>query len=182
MECSRFPELEDTGRARCVRELTNHGPNFAVFWEFGSFRLKMIPAHADHCRRCCTNITITRSFRGINSNKNGTFPSLSIVSSIVYITLVDPVNPGFEIFRQKSYLLYRRKSRRAPGASSMHPGSRPNKWRTSGSLRVCACTGVWFARSAPGPPLIHRLSTGYSQGSLGSLRGFQEIITSVPTL
>ena len=41
---------------------------------------------------------MNRSFRGINNIKNGTFPSLSIVSSIVYTTLMDLVNPGFEIF------------------------------------------------------------------------------------
>ena len=67
----------------------------------------------------------TRSFRGINSNKNGTFPSLSIVSSIVYTTLMDLVNPGFEIFLAENLPFYSEVSPGAPGASQLHPGSRP---------------------------------------------------------
>jgi len=60
---------------------------------------------------------INRSFRGINNIKNGTFPSLSIVSSIVYTTLMDLVNPGFEIFLAENLPFY---SEGNPGARAGH--------------------------------------------------------------
>ena len=119
-------------RARCVRAPGITNPIFPIFWEFGSFSSR-IPATAAHCSSCWTTRMINRSFRGINNIKNGTFPSLSIVSSIVYTTLMDLVNPGFEIFWQKPYLLYRRNSRRArcvPAQSWTRPinGGLPGVW------------------------------------------------------
>ncbi len=41
------------------------------------------PGHAAHCSRCWMTRMISRSFRGINIIKNGTFPSLSVASSII---------------------------------------------------------------------------------------------------
>ena len=60
---------------------------------------------------------ISSSFRGINNIKNGTFPSLSVVSSIVYTTLMDLVNPGFEIFLAENLPFY---SEGNPGARAGH--------------------------------------------------------------
>ena len=111
---------------------------------------------------------MNRSFRGINNIKNGTFPSLSIVSSIVYTTLMDLVNPGFEIFLAENLPFYSEGTPGAPGVSSSHPGSRPimADFREFGSFRLDR--SLRSGRRAPG-----HLSTGYPQdinsGSLGSL-------------
>jgi len=67
---------------------------------------------------------INRSFRGINNIKNGTFPSLSIVSSIVYTILMDLVNPGFEIFLAENLPFYSEALRARPVRSAriLDPG------------------------------------------------------------
>ena len=110
--------------ARPVRQSTrNHEsdiPSLLGVWEF------VKRAHlTHHCSSCCRTRMINRSFRGINNIKNGTFPSLSIVSSIVYTILMDLVNPGFEIFLAETLPFYSEVSPGAPGAFSSHPGFRP---------------------------------------------------------
>ena len=120
------------------------------------------PGITSHCSSCWTTRMINRSFRGISSNKNGTFPSLSIVSSIVYTTLVDLVNPGFEIFLAENLPFYYEVPPGAPGESQLHPGSRPTNGRTPGVWEFQKGTGVCTAgagRPATYPQVIHRLST-----------------------
>ena len=115
-----------------------------------------------HCRRCCSSMITTRSFRGINNIKNGTFPSLSIVSSIVYTTLMDLVNPGFEIFLAENLpfipkVVEALRARPVPEIPS-DESTKMAEFRGVWSLRLDICSR---GRRAPG-----HLSTGYPQRHL----------------